>query len=291
MAKKSKPEVAVQKPADVEASRPQACEMKTEESATLTPGAKLDFSQILTKTIDVESKVDDLVPESSSKKRGRTKKKVVTIVAGEAKLNKGPKLRDQATTKVSEELPKVAPPPPSLPETSTAADSSSSDFEPMQKTTKRQLEEAEPGLRRSSQRIKKNMDDIVKRKEQQRLIEQEIDELEERAKKRRKVTPSTDKPLVAEADADVNDDEIQVEKVVITPQKKSDKKLAPIFVMGKKANPIKVIEDPAKAAARLAFLHSSVPQTLRNQIASNKVSNIDCDATHTIFVRSHCSKT
>jgi hypothetical protein len=32
-----------------------------------------------------------------------------------------------------------------------------------------------------------------------------------------------------------------------------------------------VIEDPEKTAARLAFLHSSVPQTLRDQMASNKV--------------------
>ena len=42
--------------------------------------------------------------------------------------------------------------------------------------------------------------------------------------------------------------------------------------MGKKANPIKMVEDPAKAAAKLAFLHSSVPQTLKDQMASNKVN-------------------
>ena len=66
-----------------------------------------------------------------------------------------------------------------------------------------------------------------------------------------------------------------MEKVILTPNKKrggkSAKKLASIFIMGKKANAIKVIEDPARVAARQAFLHSSVPQTLINRMASKEV--------------------
>ena len=266
--------------------------MNPEQSVTLMPGTKLDFSQILTKTVDVEpttattaattmttttTTTDVFVAESSSKKRGRRKQKVVTIVVGETKQSKKDlKLQRQRTTVEVERAPT-----PSLSELVTgtkseAADSSSSDFEPLQKNAKRQLEDPEPSQRRSSQRIKKGMDVLVKRQEQQRLLEQELDELEGRAKKRRKVaaaaTPLVDVTDVA-VENEASDDEVQVEKIVITPQKKSNKKLAPIFVMGKKANPIKVIEDPAKTAARLAFLHSSVPQTLRNQMVSNKVSN------------------
>jgi hypothetical protein len=53
-----------------------------------------------------------------------------------------------------------------------------------------------------------------------------------------------------------------------SPVKKKTKqsgKLAPIFTMGKK-NCSTVTEDPEKVAARLAFLHSSVPESLRNQV-------------------------
>ena len=74
----------------------------------------------------------------------------------------------------------------------------------------------------------------------------------------------------------MQDDDVYVEKVILTPNKKrvgkSDKKLASIFIMGKKANSIKVIEDPVKVAARQAFLHSSVPQTLINKMASKEVT-------------------
>ena len=87
------------------------------------------------------------------------------------------------------------------------------------------------------------------------------------AKKQR--TNDNEEMLIGEND----DDDIYIEKMVITPQKKakSEKKLASIFIMGKKANAIKVVEDPVKVAARQAFLHSSVPQALRDQLASNKV--------------------
>ncbi len=65
---------------------------------------------------------------------------------------------------------------------------------------------------------------------------------------------------------DDDDDDIKVEKVVLSPLRKraaSSAKLAPIFIRGKKANPIKVIEGPEQVAARKAFLMSSAPKELR----------------------------
>lgn len=61
---------------------------------------------------------------------------------------------------------------------------------------------------------------------------------------------------------------LKLTESVSSPAKKKTKqsgKLAPIFTKGKKSSSI-VIEDPEKVAARLAFLHSSVPESLKNQV-------------------------
>jgi hypothetical protein len=133
--------------------------------------------------------------------------------------------------------------------------------------------------RRSSVRIQKNMAEIVKKKESQMMMEvDDDDEEEERASSKRKRGPKPGKKnrpdteeMIVDLQNSDDDDDIYIEKVVITPQKKAKAKLASIFVMGKKANAIKVVEDPARVAARQAFLHSAVPQTLRDQIATSKV--------------------
>ena len=136
--------------------------------------------------------------------------------------------------------------------------------------------------RRSSVRIQKNMAEIVKKRESQMMMDLDDDddeEEEERSNNKRKRGPKSGKKHRPESeemivDLQDSDDDVYIEKVVITPQKKSKTKLASIFVMGKKANAIKVIEDPARVAARQAFLHSSVPQTLRDQISTNKVRSL-----------------
>jgi len=133
--------------------------------------------------------------------------------------------------------------------------------------------------RRSSVRIQKNMAEIVKKRESQMMMEvDDDDEEEERASSKRKRGPKPGKnhrqdteEMIVDLQNSDDDDDIYIEKVVITPQKKAKAKLASIFVMGKKANAIKVVEDPARVVARQAFLHSAVPQTLRDQIATIKV--------------------
>ena len=133
--------------------------------------------------------------------------------------------------------------------------------------------------RRSSVRIQKNLAEIVKKRESQMMMEvDDDDEEEERASSKRKRGPKPGKnhrqdteEMIVDLQNSDDDDDIYIEKVVITPQKKAKAKLASIFVMGKKANAIKVVEDPARVAARQAFLHSAVPQTLRDQIATIKV--------------------
>ena len=116
-------------------------------------------------------------------------------------------------------------------------------------------------------------------RESLRQMELDEDEEDEKKNSKRKGSKSAKKQRTNDNDemmiGEHDDDDIYVEKMVITPQKKakSEKKLASIFIMGKKANAIKIVEDPVKVAARQAFLHSSVPQALRDQLASSKVWN------------------
>ena len=281
--------------------------LATDSKSSETP--KLDFCQILTKP-NVESQQEQVqnglsgfpqakpirAAETIMKKRGRKSKPINTTERSKTKKEKinSPSRKSEKDKNSSHKIrkSKLSITEASKPEDATCllaesevpekkmqseeAESSSNEFEPSCKSVKRAFVEVEP-MRRSSIRIKNNFEEITKRQEKQKLVERELDEVWLMANKKRKVTSKSGKQEVeeiVELDPDGGDDDIQVEKVVITPQKQKQaaKKIASIFIMGKKANPIKMVEDPAKAAAKLAFLHSSVPQTLKDQMASNKVN-------------------
>jgi len=269
---------------------------ETDLKVLASEAPKLDFCQILTKpSVEQEPvKTGFAGPKSepTAKKRGRKPKqakenekmeKLSTVKSGTnaekvaAKSVSKNEITDAVAESKSEDATcHLAESEVLEPKMQTdEAESSSNEFEQTSKSAKRLFAEVVAPSRRSSVRIKNNQEEMVKKQEMQKLIEKELDEEEERANKKRKLTSKSGKQQVEEIVevAQGDDDDIQIEKVVITPQKKAAKKLASIFIMGKKANPIKVVEDPAKTAAKLAFLHSSVPQTLRDQMASNKVNN------------------
>lgn len=130
---------------------------------------------------------------------------------------------------------------------------------------------------RRSSRISRNRDTFEKRRQEQedmeRLIDDEISSPRKRRSRKidhkRTITVqgndfSNDGPLSNGED----DDEVRIEKIVLSPvkkQKKTGSNLAPIFIKGQKANSIRVTEDPEKVAARRAFLMSSAPEVIRTQ--------------------------
>lgn len=77
-----------------------------------------------------------------------------------------------------------------------------------------------------------------------------------------------------------DDDDIKIDKVIkVTSTKPSNIKVAPIFQIGKSSSKAKSTcgtkiteEDPAKLAARKAFLLSSVPESLKDRVHRLKIA-------------------
>ncbi|TRY69407.1 hypothetical protein TCAL_08890 [Tigriopus californicus] len=144
---------------------------------------------------------------------------------------------------------------------------------------------SEPSQRRSS-RISRNRDTIEKRRQEQEEMERLIDDEISSPRKSRSRKIDHKRTITAEGNDFSNDgclsngegdDEVRIEKVVLSPvkkQKKTGPNLAPIFIKGQKANAIRVIEDPEKAAARRAFLMSSAPDVIRTQQQQKNVDEL-----------------
>ena len=160
----------------------------------------------------------------------------------------------------------------------------------VKETSSLQTEEENSNGRRKSSRILRNRESMEKKRKEQEEIERLLDpespvkrkraknndvSSESRMKKRKKEDEklSSEKIEIDMTSTTAGDsDEVIVDKIVISSAKpkESNKKLAPLFIRGKKANPLKVIEDPAKVAARKAFLLSSVPEKMRIQIDNSR---------------------
>jgi hypothetical protein len=135
---------------------------------------------------------------------------------------------------------------------------------------------APPLSDRRSSRILKNKDvSDQKRKEQEEMERMLDDEITEGVKSQRSKKRQREEEMIVDLaeEEDDSDDEIKIEKIVLSPMRKKKatasfggggKLIASIFIKGKKANPIKIIEDPEKVAARKAFLMSSAPDVLRS---------------------------
>ena len=105
----------------------------------------------------------------------------------------------------------------------------------------------------------------------------------------KKCTDSLNTEMESDFDDFQQGDSLNDDKCIVSKKGQNAWKTASIFLMGKternKNDPAQTVEDPEKVAARKAFLLSSVPQLLRNQVDSNKEEESSLQNTTSHFSR------